>query len=213
MSQLLARTWAALRGRRYGDYIWTSSGDKFWPLDPSPEDIYIRDIARGLATGCRYSGQIGLGTGYTFYSVAEHSVIVSMYAEYAAIERGADATEYALAGLLHDASEAYIGDVSRPLKYSREMRPYLRIEQCIDAAVRVRFCLAPDDERDRVIKSIDNRILIDEIEAFMLLPPGDDISTWVDRLGQPLECTIAGLSPEHAYDVFLQRYRQVTVEV
>lgn len=209
----LARAWAHLRDERYGSYIWTARGERFWPLDPRPEDILIEDIARGLATGCRYSGQIGIGTGYVFYSVAEHSVIVSIYAEKRARELGlgaAIARTWALEGLLHDASEAYIGDVSRPVKYSQVMRGYRAVERRLEAVIAERFDLRPTAQCKREIKSIDKRILVDEIDAFMILPDGDSIEREVEKHGQPLGATITGLPPAHAEYIFLQRYRALT---
>jgi 5'-deoxynucleotidase YfbR-like HD superfamily hydrolase len=209
---VFARAGARLCRRRYGDYIWTASGKRFWPLDPRPEDIELVDIARGLATGCRYSGQLGLDSGYSFYSVAEHCVIVSIAAERRA--RALDLPDWeiwswAREALLHDASEAYIGDVSRPVKYMPEMRAYRRIEKRLDAAVAARFELRPTPESAREIKILDSRVLIDEIDAFMLLPDGDDLEQQIAKFGQPLGVNIAGLSPPHAEHVYLQRYAEI----
>ncbi len=71
-------------------------------MDLEPSDIYIEDIAHGLANTCRFSGQVP-----EFYSVAQHSIHVAEQVR---------ATEYGLCGLLHDASEAYLCDVPRPVK-------------------------------------------------------------------------------------------------
>lgn len=212
MISFIARLWARLRGRRYGDYIWTASGLKFWPLDPRPDEIRIQDIARGLATECRYSGQIGLGTGFDFYSVAEHCVIVSIYAERRARELGLTLFEigqWALAGLLHDGTEAYIGDVSRPVKYRREMRSYLRIERRLERAIADRFYLRWWSRMWSEIKSIDSRLLVDEIDAFMMLPYGDTIEMQVEKFGEPLGANVAGLPPSAAEHVFLQRFEEI----
>lgn len=210
---ICGRAWARLFGERYGDYIWTASGRRFWPLDPWPEDIFIEDIARGLATGCRYSGQIGIGTGYSFYSVAEHCTIVSLYAERRARELGLGgcAWEWALEGLLHDAAEAYIGDVSRPVKYQRVMRGYRKMEKRLEACIAKRFDVASSPLSAREIKRLDGRILVDEINAFMLLPEhdGDCIEREIEKHGPPLGATIAGLSPAHAEYVYLQRYEEI----
>ncbi len=212
MISWLARAWAALCGRRYGSYIWTASGAKFWPLDPRPEDVTIADIARGLATGCRYSGQIGLDTGFDYYSVAEHCVIVSIYAEHRARELGKPyhvIWSWALEALLHDAPEAYIGDVSRPVKYQRELRAYRRIEARIEQAVQQQFCLRPTPESSHEIKCLDNRVLVDEIDAFMLLPEGDTLDGQIAKFGSPLGCNIAGLSPRKAEHIYLHRYNEI----
>jgi hypothetical protein len=209
----VARWWARIRGCRYGEHIQTATGRSFWPLDPRPDDFVLADIARGLANTCRYAGQIGMGTGYQFYSVAEHSVIVSCYAERLAAERGLDRTvqlRWALEGLLHDASEAYIADIARPLKHSREMRGYGRIEARVERAIEKAFGLSPSPTSRAAVKSIDNRVLLDEMAAFM---HGEDVDAIERRFGPPLGAEIAGLAPEHAESVFLARYSAICVEL
>ncbi len=86
---------------RRGDWIQVASCRKFWPLDPRPEDIDIRDIAHALSNICRFTGHVR-----EFYSVAQHSVLASRIVP----------PEAALAALLHDAAEAYMGDIARPWK-------------------------------------------------------------------------------------------------
>jgi hypothetical protein len=92
----------ATRDRR-GDWMQTFTGRAFYPLDPRPEDIDPVDIAHALSLICRYGGHSS-----RFYSVAEHCVLMSH----------AVAPEHALWALLHDATEAYLGDMIRPLKRS-----------------------------------------------------------------------------------------------
>lgn len=82
-------------------WIATYRGRRFDLLDPRPEMIHIEDIAHALAMTCRFGGH-----SRDFYSVAQHSVAVA--------ERCCP--EHYMHGLLHDASEAYYGDVVRPLK-------------------------------------------------------------------------------------------------
>jgi uncharacterized protein len=91
------------RTAKRGDWIQTYTGRRVYPLDPSPEDIDIADIAHALSNVCRFTGHVR-----EFYSVAQHSVIVSECVP----------APFALLGLMHDAPEAYIGDISRPLKKS-----------------------------------------------------------------------------------------------
>ncbi len=91
---------------RKGDWQQTFTGREFWPLDPRPEEVSIRDIAHALSLVCRFQGHCRY-----FYSVAQHSLFV------AAILKSQDQpVSVQLAGLLHDAAEAYICDVVRPLK-------------------------------------------------------------------------------------------------
>lgn len=87
---------------RKGDWIQTYTGRQFWPLDPKPEEVCIEDIAHALSQQCRYAGHT-----IRFYSVAQHSVEIALRVPRAA----------ALWGLLHDAAEAYLVDLPRPVKY------------------------------------------------------------------------------------------------
>lgn len=195
-----------------GEYIWTAGGRKFWPLDPRIEDVFIEDIARGLSTECRYAGQIGFDTGYSFYSVAEHSVIVSIYAEREAqtLRRGpAVVRDWALKGLLHDASEAYIGDVCRPLKYGSMFRAYRRVEARLQRVIEQRFAVTHSPWCDEVIKAIDTRVIRDEVDAFIALPGDTTLDELDTKYGQPLGANITGLVPAQAYRVFMQRYREL----
>ena len=84
----------------------TATGGAFPLLNPKPEDVDFRDIAEGLAKACRFAGQIP-----TFYTVAQHSVIV---AQMLPIE----ARPY---GLIHDAHEAFLCDITTPVKAALTM--------------------------------------------------------------------------------------------
>jgi 5'-deoxynucleotidase YfbR-like HD superfamily hydrolase len=83
-------------------WIQTYQGGCFEPFNPHPDQIHIRDIAHALALTCRFTGHC-----LDFYSVAQHSVMVSQIVSH----------KHALAGLLHDASEAYLTDVASPIKH------------------------------------------------------------------------------------------------
>lgn len=137
---------------RRGDFILTHTGLRFWPLDPRPEDIRIGDVAHALSNICRF-------TGHTrhFYSVAEHSCHVSDLAP----------PDLKLWGLLHDAAEAYLGDLARPTKYATFGDTYRQVEDRIMECVAERFCLPlprPDE-----IHVLDDVVL--ETEAERLMPP------------------------------------------
>ena len=90
---------------RFGDCQITARGATVWPLDPRPEEIDVGDIAHHLARICRWGGTVR-----DYYSVAEHSCMLALYFS----EKGR--TDLARWALLHDAAEAYLGDVVRPLK-------------------------------------------------------------------------------------------------
>lgn len=82
-------------------FVTTASGRSWRLLDPSPADVDFRDIAAHLARLCRF-----VGAGHTFYSVAQHSVLVASQLP----------PNMRLYGLLHDAHEAYLADISSPFK-------------------------------------------------------------------------------------------------
>ncbi len=107
---------------RGGYSMQTFSRTMFYPLDPHPEDVHIVDIAHALANICRFGGH-----AKRFYSVAQHSVLVSRIVE----------PEDALHGLMHDAAEAYVGDVVRPIKHMPGMAAYHAAEQsCVVCNMR-----------------------------------------------------------------------------
>ena len=96
---------------RVGEYFETYSGRPFWPRDPRPEDICLEDIAHHLSLVCRFGGAVK-----RHYSVGQHSIFVHRICP----------DEFKFEGLFHDATEAYLGDVVRPLKYS--LHEYLEAE-------------------------------------------------------------------------------------
>ena len=136
-----------------GPWIQTFTGGAFYPFDPRPEEIHIVDIAHALSNLCRFAGHTS-----RFYSVAEHSVYVAEHCE----------REHALAGLLHDASEAYLVDIPRPIKHA--IRDYAEIEAAVLAAVGKRFGVDLTPLPDNV-KEADDRMLVTEQRAFMRKPP------------------------------------------
>lgn len=169
---------------RKGDWIQTYTGKAFWPLDPRADEVNILDIAHALSNICRYTGHVS-----RFYSVAEHSVLVSLNVP----------PEYAMWGLLHDASEAYLTDIARPVK--KYLTNYRDIEHGIMSAVAEHFLLQGDEPE--IVKVADNRILLDEKAAlFRHHPP----RPWDAIEGGPLGVDIAGHYPATAEEIFLKRY-------
>lgn len=135
--------------RRKGDWFQTFTGRKFWPLDPRPDGVSIRDIAHALANICRFGGHVR-----KFYSVAQHSLMVSRLCP-----------RYPLEGLLHDATEAYIGDMVRPLKIF--MPDYQKCEALIGRAIADRFGIA-DRAYHVEVKHADNLALVTERRDIMV---------------------------------------------
>ena len=166
-----------------GDFMQTYTGKRFYPFDPRVEDIDITDIAHALAMTCRYGGHCK-----QFYSVAQHSVLVAEHAP----------AHPALAALLHDAAEAYTGDLIRPIKKHPEMAAFGWVEQNIERAICAKFGL-PWPLMPPEVKRLDNRILIDEREQVMT--PTDD--EWSIGEHEPLGVTIEYWAPAIARGKFL----------
>lgn len=171
---------------RKGDWMQTFTGRAFWPMDPDPEEIDIMDIAHALSMQCRYGGHVR-----EFYSVAEHSVHISHLCR----------REHALWGLLHDASEAYVQDVIRPIKPF--LGDYKAIEEGMMAAICERFGLAPLMPLE--IKTLDTAILVNEAQSLMSDPPIPWGMVWTPLAGVTIQCW----SPAEARDQFLSRFHDL----
>lgn len=98
-----------VKSERFGDWMETFTGLKFWPLDPKSEEVCIEDIAHALSMICRFGGHCK-----SFYSVAQHSCLVAEVLTKCPIF----CKEDVILGLMHDAAEAYTGDIIRPVKIS-----------------------------------------------------------------------------------------------
>jgi hypothetical protein len=170
---------------RVGDWIQTFTGKQFWPLDPRPDEICIEDIAHALSMQCRYSGH-----SKKFYSVCEHSVHVSFTCD------PADA----FWGLLHDASEAYIVDIPRPIK------PYLTNYEKLEALVMAAVCEKFDlpKEMPASVKTADFGMLTSEMEQLMAPPAAD----WHIDLNAP-RVRLFCWDPDTARRMFLHRFNQL----
>lgn len=141
-------------GERKGDWIQTYTGARFWPLDPRPEDVHLEDIAHALAHQCRYGGHCRV-----HYSVAQHSIEVAR----------AVPTGDRRAALLHDAAEAYLVDLPRPVK--RMLPGYAEMEAAVWAAIAARFGLPA--ELPASVHEADERILADEAR-WLMAPPAPE---------------------------------------
>jgi len=161
----------------------TFTGRAFYPMAPHVDDVDPVDVAHALALICRYGGHAS-----RYYSVAEHCVLMSE----------AVAPENALWALLHDGTEAYVGDMVRPLKHA--MPAYREAENRLMTVICDRFGLAYDCPAE--VKAADNRILRDERAALMGVPP----LPWksIEDV-QPLGVRIEGWTPVQAKRRYLAR--------
>jgi uncharacterized protein len=178
---------------RVGEWMQTARGQQFWPLDPRPEEVFVEDIAHHLANQCRYAGACK-----DFYSVAQHSVIVSKNVP----------EKDALWGLLHDASEAYLTDMIRPIKnYSALGQEYKKIEAKVMVAICDRFGLSYEEPESVAI--VDKyRIIGAEKRDVMGVSPAE----WKESGYEPLSEMIFSLSPANSHFTFLDRFYELTGE-
>ncbi|NKX37734.1 hypothetical protein HGG70_07355 [Rhodobacteraceae bacterium R_SAG4] len=189
-------------------YAHTASGNKFYPYAPTPEQIDIKTIAHHLACQARWNGATRhrFLKDRIFYSVAEHSVYV---ADYVANELGRP--DLAFEGLLHDATEAYVPDLIRPLKYSSEFRaPFKKVEDSIEVVVAERFRLAQPMPME--VKVADDAVCLAEWNQIVPRASGE---VWQGALVtdvKPAPIGIAMLQPLEAYNLFMERYRILSLQ-
>jgi len=167
-----------MRGPKH--WFLTHTGKQFWPLDARPDEIDIEDIAHGLSHICRFGGHCR-----HFYSVAQHSVLVSR------------AVTFRKLGLLHDATEAYIGDMVRPLKL--QMPEFNAIESKLWSVIAERFGLPLDMPPE--IKQADNAALMAERRDLF-----DPSSYPWGIVEEPLPERVIPMNPDEAKKFFLDEY-------
>lgn len=165
-------------------YIYTYSGNIVNPTNIALPNILIQDIAHALSNICRF-------TGHTkdFYSVAQHSVIVSYLCH----------PDDALSGLLHDASEAYLTDIAAPLKNTDMFKEYREIEKNLMDRIRCRFNL-PKEQPESVSKA-DKDLLHIEVGSFI-----NNRSKALNDVPVKTGLCIAPLSSEDAEILFAKRF-------
>ena len=164
--------------------VSTRSGRRVALLNPSPSQIAIGDIAHGLAHQCRFNGQTN-----KFYSVAQHSVLVASILP----------RELRLAGLLHDASEAYLGDIVQPLKDLLPDYQAIEAKFCEVLGTRFNVDLQPND----AIRHADLVVLATERRDLMPM----DTADWSSIAGiTTLSRTIKPLAPETAAAQFMDLF-------
>lgn len=175
-------------------YIETYSGKRIYFNDLRIEDISIEDIAHALSQICRF-------TGHTkeFYSVAQHSVLVSDNQTTLAEKR---------AGLMHDASEAYINDLASPLKIYLGNCGYSTLEEQFHQAINDKFNV--DEGMTTNIKKADLRALFTEKRDVT----NNSASDWGWGYDiEPFEEVIVPLPPKEAKALFLKRFKELFPEM
>lgn len=168
-------------------YVSTYLGNRFYPLEPRIDQVAIEDIAHGLAFQCRFNGQT-----CEFYSVAQHSLIVAAQLP----------PHMQLAALLHDAAEAYLGDMVKPLKLL--LPAFSSIEDQVTDLIAQAFELDFSDYAP--IKAADLRALATEKRD--LMPHSVEDWSYLEGI-EPLPDRIVALGPFEAKAAFLQEFERL----
>jgi len=184
---MVTESYARDDGYNATGWIETYTGRMVTPLTPNPRTLGITDIAYALANKCRYTGHTA-----KYYSVAEHCVLMAQYGLYTS-------TEVARWALLHDAVEAYLPDIPRPLKPG--IPGWAEIEGRMERAVLTHFQLTLRASTREAVKDMDTRILLREAET--LLVSGG--LNW-QIPGKPLRVTVEGWEPRRARSRFLTTF-------
>lgn len=166
-------------------YMVTYSGRRFYPDNPRAEDVDILDIAHALGMTCRYGGHVK-----QFYSVAQHSLLMAQEAT----------PQNKMLALLHDAPEAYLGDVIRPIKHHLNLGDYMRMEKEVERVI----CEAFGIECPSIcaeVKELDAAIIRDEREQLFVLNP-EPVT------GLRLGVEIIPMSPETCRWAFLAAFER-----
>lgn len=187
-----SKPFEAVPGRR-GDFLKTISQRRFWPLSPEPDDFDIEDIAAALSNLCRYNGHLHL-----FYSVAEHSILVSRLVK----------PELALCGLLHDATEAYLSDLARPVKHMPEFLAFRQVEQLLEAPLARKFGLPFPFPPE--VKEADNVALAIEVLQLRDGAHDPDWERW--RLDDLPDVRLLCLPSGASRQPFLDRFHELTYQ-
>jgi len=169
-------------------WIKTKKGNTFAFWQPDYTQIDIEDIAHALSHLCRFNGHCN-----KFYSVAQHSVIVSRLCPEA----------YALEGLLHDATEAYCGDLIRPIK--KFLPSFKEIEDRIEKAVWKKFKLCKNKRCMSAVKNADNIALVTEARDLL----SKECTLDYDGLEHAASFKIKPLSSLKARELFLKEYEKL----
>jgi len=179
------------------DWMLTITRRQVWPLALKIEDINIADIARPLGNQCRYNGHVD-----EFYSVAEHSVLISR-----ALERDGEDARVCLIGLHHDDCETWLGDMIKPLKNALEkqgvsLKPY---ELAAEELISKKFGLPWP--WPAVIKEYDNKIVRDEKEQLKAGGP-DWTAFGIPSVG--LNIVLPCWEPKRAAREYIHRHVELT---
>lgn len=170
--------------------VKTFSGKQFDALSPDIDKIDLMDIAHSLSKQCRFNGQT-----MWFYSVAQHSVHVAEILP----------LKYKKWGLLHDAPEAYIGDIIRPVKQHLEL--FMELEEVYMKIIAERFGL--EWPMPEIVDVADNTILATEKRDLM----NPALLEENELIVEPMPQIIKPWDPEIAKARFLQKWNEIDIQI
>lgn len=176
--------------RDRGPWIRTFTGRKFYLFDPRYTDIAIEDIAHSLAHTSRFGGHLP-----HFYSVAEHSILVASLVP----------DPHKLEALLHDAAEAYIGDIVRPLKYA--VPDIKGIEVYISGVIRDKFNIP---SWTPVVKAADEAMIAAEVEQLWQVDWRNEEGWMISHVNETPHVQFHCYAPHVAEQVFLEVFKHVS---
>ena len=185
-------------GQLFIHHAVLAPADSLEGLNFDPAQINIETIARSLSRQCRYLGH--LRGGVEHYSVAQHCVLVSEIVP----------ENLALCGLLHDAEEAWIGDIITPMKrvfdaFSPGWRGVVLepIEKAIAQKFKIKYPHpAAIKDADRLIRGTEIRSVVDQ--DYMSRFPDDVVAPFYD------ERKIIPMSSSESYEAFMNRFHAIT---
>ena len=183
-------------------FMYTHSRVRFHPFAPRSDEIRIEDIAHHLSRESRFAGAFDV----EWYSVAEHSILVSQLAARRAEQRGlprATCQRIALAGLVHDGSEACFTDLPAPLKHLPELRAYCEAETHLIAMIYEKFGCVLCPEEEFIVKEAD--LALSHYEAAHIFYPP---LPWA-RPDPSVTLTISAWRPVIAEKIFLHTFSRL----
>jgi hypothetical protein len=169
------------------DFIGTLTNKKFHFLNPHADEVCIEDISHALSMNCRYSGHVK-----EFYSVAEHCCHI-----HDLVEAGGEDKDLCLSALMHDASEAYLCDIPRPIK--PHLNNYFELEAKAEKVIQEKYGFAP---MNWLIKYYDIHICGDEARQLFLTSPD-----WAESFHK-LGVIVQTWSPSKAKQQFMKRFNK-----
>jgi len=171
--------------------ILTYTGRYISLTEPREIDFHISDIAHALSQLCRFGGHTR-----QFYSVAQHSVLVSQMVP----------VDYRLQALLHDAAEAYCGDMVQPLKGLASLKHYRDYEQSMQSRLFEVYGVTPTAHSTEAVKRADLEMLATERRDLM----APDLVPWAILEGiSPRRGSISPMMPQSAEILFMKRFKEL----